>query len=181
MTIASGNRCNSMLLRQAVWHSDAVLTCGPTYWPNVPALGILITVSNFAGTRLRCVLQRLQHSQPTVFSLRRLLSMLPTESQSNQPITFLVADFDGSIYEQSMCASEDLCNTLDLSPERCQMLSVRGVLWLDKPHCSPSAMSAAALTHCAKTGCSSHISVNVWDGRDGQPRMNKAYSCVVYK
>ena len=80
-----------------------------------------------------------------------------------------------------MCASEDLCNTPNMSIKMCQMLYVGGALWSDKLRFSPSAVRAAVVIHCTKITCSLHISANVWDGRVGEPRMNKVYSSFVYK
>ena len=88
------------LKRQAVRHRYAVLTYAPTYWPKEGICSGYIDFSiKLCRNPLRSVLQRLQYSQPTVFSLQRLLSMLPMESQSNQPTNFLAAEFDGSICE----------------------------------------------------------------------------------
>ena len=58
---------------------------------------------------MRCVLQRLQHSQPTMFCCSQLLSALPTTLQSNQPAIFLAAKFDGSLCERALHASTHFC------------------------------------------------------------------------
>ena len=68
----------NIVLRQAVRHGDAVLTYAPTYWPKERICAGYIDDS----VKFR-MLQRLQNGQPNVFSLLRLLNMLPTESQSN--------------------------------------------------------------------------------------------------
>ena len=101
------------LLRQVVRHSNAVLTYEATYWPKdgIPTGHIESSIKCYMNQRASR-LTKLQHSQPTVFSFRRPLSMLATESQSNQAATFLAVEFDRSICEYSKYVSADLCNTL---------------------------------------------------------------------
>ena len=102
-----------------------------------------------------CVLQRLQHSQPTMFCSSRLLNALPKKFQSNQPAIFLAAEFDGCLCERAVDASTRFCKHVSTRlPKFCWILSlqltlVTYVCW-DRPRWSPSAMSAVALTHCAK-------------------------------
>ena len=142
--------------RRAVRHSDAVLTYVPTHRPkDVFTQGILIAVSNFIVSSVRRVLQRFQHSQPTMFYFSQLLSAQPKEFQSNQPAIFLAADFDGSLCEQALHTSTHLCKHASTCLQKrggnclCFLRPLQMCLW-DRPHWSPSAISAAALTHCAK-------------------------------
>ena len=158
MTIAN-LRCfgsSTIVKRRAVRHNGAVLTYAPTYEPkDVSAQGILTTVSNFTVSCVRRVLQRLQHSHPTMFYCSQMVSALPTEFQSNQPAIFLAAEFDGSLCEQALHASTRFCKHALACLQKqgghclCFLPPLQMCLW-DIPHWSPSAMGAAALTHCAK-------------------------------
>ena len=110
---------------------------------------------NSAATSLRCVLHRLRHSQPTVHHCRQLHAPLHTELQSNQPATFLAAEFDGSFCETIIHAFARLCKKHITHVCESEADTVCGPyarclrLW-DRPQWSPSAMSAVALTHCNK-------------------------------
>ena len=104
------SRLRNHVKRRAVRHSGAVLTYAPTYRPKeVSAQGILTSVSNFGGARLRRFLHSSQHGQPTTFPRSQLLSVQSTEFQSNQPAIFLAAEFDGSLCERALYASTRLC------------------------------------------------------------------------
>ena len=89
-----------------------------------------------------------------MFYRRQLLGVLRTEFQSNQPVTFLVGDFDGSLCEQAVHASARLCKHIrDDSESQADTVCapyVRCIRACDRPHWSPSTMSAVSLTHCAK-------------------------------
>ena len=112
-------------------------------------------VSNFTVSSVSRVLQRLQHSQPTIFCCSRLLNALPKKFQSNQPAIFLAAEFDGCLCEWALDASTRFCKHVSTRLPKfswilsLQLTLVTYVCW-DRPRWSPSAMSAVALTHCAK-------------------------------
>ena len=76
---------------------------------------------------------------------------------------------------------QTFANIIDVFAKACQVLFLHPIVWLDKHYWSPSTMSAAVLTHCAKISCSLHIIAIVWDRRDKEPRMNKVCSNFVYK
>ena len=112
-------------------------------------------VSNFTVSSVSRVLQRLQHSQPTMFCCSRLLNALPKKFQSNQPAIFLAAEFDGCLCVRALDASTRFCKHVSTRLPKffwilsLQLTLVTYVCW-DRPRWSPSAMSAVALTHCAK-------------------------------
>ena len=112
-------------------------------------------VSNFTVSSVSRVLQRLQHSQPTMFCCSRLLNALPKKFQSNQPAISLAAEFDGCLCEWALDASTRFCKHVSTRLPKfswilsLQLTLVTYVCW-DRPRWSPSAMNAAALTHCAK-------------------------------
>ena len=147
-------------------------------------------VSNVTVSSVSRVLQRLQHSQPTMFCCSRLLNALPKKFQSNQPAIFLAAEFDGCLCERALDASTRFCKHVSTRlPKFCWILSlqltlVTYVCW-DRPRWSPSAMSAVALTHCAKIRGSIGKKLQTFETEKRDTESHKqrksAYNSLVYK
>ena len=115
----------------------------------------MTAVPNLAGTRLRRVLQILQHSQPTMFYCSQMLS-----AQLNRVLINPTSHFSGgeiqliSLQKNRTPIHTPLQTCFRCLQKRgghclCPLRLLQMCLW-DRPHCSPNAMSAAALTHYAK-------------------------------
>ena len=144
------------LLRKAIRHSDAVLTYAPTYWPKD---GICAWYVAFSITFCRDPFA----SRPTKFAAQpadRALPWSAARCSTYQIPIKRASHFPGSkvLWISSRISSARIrTHFASMLQHVCQNLMdavcatfVGYIRVRDRPHWSPSAMNAAALTHCAK-------------------------------
>ena len=142
------------LLKNAVRHSDAVLAYAATYWPKDGiCVGYIDGSTKFCRNPFASRLTEVV-AKPADHAVLQSAAQSSTYRVPIKPAShFLAADFDGSLYEQALHTSTRLCKHASTYLPKFSgycLCALRSLHFWDGPHWSPSAVSAAMLTHCTK-------------------------------